>query len=176
MLLGEFPGLALDRTGAALLGAIVLVATELMSPQQAWSAIDTPTLCLLFGLMVVSAQLRLGGFYDQVTRRIAAAPLAPDALLAVLVAVAGLLSALLANDIVCLAMAPILIESCGRRRLRPLRRSCSPWRRRPTSARPPRSSAIRRTCSSADGWASRSPATSPTPGCRPPWGSSPSGG
>jgi Na+/H+ antiporter NhaD/arsenite permease-like protein len=77
MLLGELPGLALDRTGAALLGAIVLVATELVSPQQAWTAIDTPTLCLLFGLMVVSAQLRLGGFYDQVTRRIAAAPLAP---------------------------------------------------------------------------------------------------
>jgi Na+/H+ antiporter NhaD/arsenite permease-like protein len=119
MLLGELPGLALDRTGAALLGAIVLVATELVSPQQAWSAIDTPTLCLLFGLMVVSAQLRLGGFYDQVTRRIAAASLAPDALLAVLVGVAGILSALLANDIVCLAMAPILIESCGRRGLRP---------------------------------------------------------
>ena len=27
----------------------MLVATELVSPQQAWSAIDTPTLCLLFG-------------------------------------------------------------------------------------------------------------------------------
>jgi Na+/H+ antiporter NhaD/arsenite permease-like protein len=87
--------------------------------------------------MVVSAQLRLGGFYDQVTRRIAAAPLAPDALLAVLVAVAGILSALLANDIVCLAMAPILIESCGRRGLRP-----TPFllalAARPTSALPPR--------------------------------------
>ncbi len=118
MLLGELPGLALDRTGAALLGAIVLVATELISPQQAWRAIDTPTLCLLFGLMVVSAQLRLGGFYDQVTRRIATAALGPGALLAMLVAVAGVLSALLANDIVCLAMAPILIEGCARRGLR----------------------------------------------------------
>jgi Citrate transporter len=112
MLLGELPGLALDRTGAALLGAIVLVATELISPQQAWDAIDAPTLCLLFGLMVVSAQLRLGGFYDHLTRRVAEADLGPDALLALLVAVAGALSAVLANDIVCLAMAPVLIEGC----------------------------------------------------------------
>lgn len=119
MLLGELPGLALDRTGAALLGAIVLVATELISPQQAWDAIDAPTLCLLFGLMVVSAQLRLGGFYDHLTRRVAEADLGPDALLALLVAVAGALSAVLANDIVCLAMAPVLIEGCARRGLRP---------------------------------------------------------
>jgi Na+/H+ antiporter NhaD/arsenite permease-like protein len=119
MLLGELPGLALDRTGAALLGAIVLVATELISPQQAWDAIDAPTLCLLFGLMVVSAQLRLGGFYDHLTRRVAEADLGPDALLALLVAVAGALSAVLANDIVCLAMAPVLIEGCARRGPRP---------------------------------------------------------
>src|SRR5262249_43986240 len=112
MLLGGIPGLALDRTGAALLGAIALIATELVSPQQAWQSIDASTLFLLFGLMVVSAQLRLGGFYDHVTRRVAEADLAPDALLALLVAVAGVLSAVLANDIVCLAMAPILIEGC----------------------------------------------------------------
>jgi Na+/H+ antiporter NhaD/arsenite permease-like protein len=62
MLLGGIPGLALDRTGAALLGAIALVATELVSPRQAWQSIDASTLFLLFGLMVVSAQLRLGGF------------------------------------------------------------------------------------------------------------------
>lgn len=120
MLLGELPGLALDRTGAALLGAIALIATETITPEQAWAMVDEPTLCLLFGLMVVSAQLRLGGFYAHVTRRLAGAALGPDALLAVLIAVAGLLSAVLANDIVCLAMAPILVEGCGRRGLRPV--------------------------------------------------------
>lgn len=120
MLLGGVPGLALDRTGAALLGAIVLVATALVSPQQAWRAIDAPTLCVLFGLMVVSAQLRLGGFYDHVTRRLANAPFGPEGLLFVLVLVAGGLSAVVANDIVCLAMAPILIEGCARRGLQPV--------------------------------------------------------
>lgn len=120
MVLGEIPGLALDRTGVALLGAIVLLATERVSPQAAWDAVDVSTVALLFGLMVVSAQLRLGGFYTRVTRQLAGARVSPDALLALLILVAGVLSALLANDIVCLAMAPILVEGCARRRLDPV--------------------------------------------------------
>jgi Na+/H+ antiporter NhaD/arsenite permease-like protein len=120
MLLGEIPGLALDRTGVALLGALVLVATERVTPAAAWAAVDVPTLALLFGLMVVSAQFRLGGFYTWATRRIVEAPLGPSALLAGVVAVAGALSAVLANDIVCLAVAPLLAEGCARRRLDPV--------------------------------------------------------
>jgi len=120
MVLGEIPGLALDRTGVALLGAIALLATEQVSPEAAWEAVDVPTILLLFGLMVVSAQFRLGGFYTYLTRRLSAAQVAPDVLLAFLMGVAGILSALLANDIVCLAMAPVLVEGCARRRLDPV--------------------------------------------------------
>ncbi len=120
MLLGEFPGFALDRTGVALLGAIALVATRRVSVGDAWAAIDVPTIALLLGLMVVSAQFRLGGFYTAVSRRLAAAEIAPPRLLALLMGVAGLLSALLANDIVCLAMAPVLAAGCARRGLDPV--------------------------------------------------------
>ena len=120
MLLGELPGLALDRTGVALLGALALVAGERITPAEAWQAVDVPTLALLFALMVVSAQLRLGGFYTWVTRRMVSAPVGPAALLGVVVAVAGALSAVLANDIVCLAVAPLLIDGCLRRRLDPV--------------------------------------------------------
>ena len=120
MLLGEIPGLALDRTGVALLGALVLVASERVTPDAAWRAVDVPTLGLLFGLMVVSAQFRLGGFYTWLTRRIVSADAAPQALLGFVVAASGALSALLANDIVCLAMAPLLVEGCLRRRLDPV--------------------------------------------------------
>jgi len=117
MILGRLPGLALDRTGVALLGAIALIATERVGPHAAWDAIDVPTIALLLGLMVVSAQLRLGGFYAGLTRRMASAEVGPGALLAMVVAAAGVLSAILANDIVCLAMAPVLVEGCARRRL-----------------------------------------------------------
>jgi len=69
--------------------------------------------------MVVSAQFRLGGFYSHVTRRLAGLEVSPPVLLGWLIGVAGVLSALLANDIVCLAMAPVLIEGCVRRKLDP---------------------------------------------------------
>ncbi len=120
MVLGEIPGLALDRTGVALLGALALIASERVTPEAAWRAVDVPTLALLFGLMVVSAQFRLGGFYAFVTRKAAGARVSPALLLGLVVAVAGGLSAVLANDIVCLAVAPLLIEGCARRGLDPV--------------------------------------------------------
>src|SRR5512143_863995 len=120
MLLGEIPGLALDRTGVALLGAIALVATGRVAPAEAWNAVDVATIALLLGLMVVSAQLRLGGFYGAATARLAGWDAGPAALLAALVGLAGVLSALLANDIVCLAMAPVLAAGCARRGLDPV--------------------------------------------------------
>jgi Na+/H+ antiporter NhaD/arsenite permease-like protein len=120
MVLGEIPGLRLDRAGIALLGAIALIATGDVSTADAWASIDVGTISLLFGLMIVSAQFRLGGFYGALTRRIAAHDTTPPGLLAGIVLVAGVLAALLANDIVCLAMAPVLIELCGRRGLNPV--------------------------------------------------------
>ncbi len=120
MMLGRWPGLALDRTGAALLGAVVLLASDRLTTGQAWASIDVPTIGLLLGLMIVSAQFRLAGVYDVMTRRLAEAPLSPVNLLGLLIAVAGALSAVLANDIVCLAMTPILIQGCLKRRLDPL--------------------------------------------------------
>lgn len=120
MVLGEFPGLALDRTGIALLGAIALVATGRLTVDQAWQAVDVRTIALLLGLMVVSAQFRLGGFYTALTRRIGAGEHTPARLLALVVLAAGSLSAVLANDIVCLAMAPILVEVATRRGLDPI--------------------------------------------------------
>ena len=68
----------------------------------------------------LGACLRPGGFYGAVTRRIAALPLAPAALLGVVIAVAAALSAVFTNDIVCLAMAPVLVDACLRRRLDPV--------------------------------------------------------
>ena len=120
MALGRIPGLRLDRTGVALLGAIALIATGRIAPREALDAVDVPTILLLFSLMVLSAQLRLGGFYARITARIAEAEGSPRALLALLMAAVALLSALLANDVVCLATAPVLIEGCRRRGLAPM--------------------------------------------------------
>jgi Na+/H+ antiporter NhaD/arsenite permease-like protein len=120
MILGGLPFLQLDRTGIALLGAIAMIATEAVSVEQAARSIDLPTVLLLFAFMVVSAQMRLGGFYDWITVRLSALPVSPPTLLGVLIAVVALLSAVFSNDIVCLAVAPVLVDACVRRSLNPV--------------------------------------------------------
>jgi Na+/H+ antiporter NhaD/arsenite permease-like protein len=99
MFLGGLPRLKLDRSGVALLGAIAVIALTGETVQEAARAVDLPTIVLLFAFMVVSAQMRLGGFYTAVTRRVVAMPLSRSGLLAALIAVAGVLSAVFSNDI-----------------------------------------------------------------------------
>ena len=120
MILGGLPLLQLDRTGVALLGAIAIVAIRDLTPHEAAEAIHLPTLLLLFSFMVISAQMRLGGFYTWVTRRIAALPVGPPALLAAAIVVVAALSAVFSNDVVCLAIAPVLADGCLRRGLDPV--------------------------------------------------------
>ena len=120
MILGGLPFLQLDRTGIALLGAIAIVGIGALTPEQAALTIHLPTIVLLFSFMVISAQMRLGGFYDWVTRTTAQLPVSPQALLAALIGLIGLLSAVFSNDIVCLAAAPVLADVCLRRSLNPV--------------------------------------------------------
>lgn len=120
MILGGLPGLRLDRTGVALLGAIAIVALGELSVADAAQGIHLPTILLLFSFMVISAQMRLGGFYGAVTRRIAALPLGAGGLLGMVIGVSAALSAVFSNDIVCLAMAPVLAQACRARRLDPI--------------------------------------------------------
>ena len=117
MILGGLPFLQLDRTGVALLGAIALISVDAVTLQDAAEAVHLPTIILFFSFMVVSAQMRLGGFYDWVTRRLAALALSPPQLLGALIFVVAGLSAVFSNDIVCLAIAPVLINVCVRREL-----------------------------------------------------------
>src|SRR2546428_9996469 len=120
MIVGGLPFLQLDRAGVALLGAIALVGLGVLTPEQAALSIHLPTLLLLFSFMVLSAQMRLGGFYTWVTLRIAALPLTPALLLAATMACVVALSAVLGTGLVCLAVAPVLADACTRRRLDPV--------------------------------------------------------
>jgi Na+/H+ antiporter NhaD/arsenite permease-like protein len=120
MILGGLPFLQLDRTGIALLGAIAMIGIDAISVEDAARAIHLPTLILLFAFMVVSAQMRLGGFYDWIAHKVAALPLAPPLLIGALIGAVAALSAVFSNDVVCLTVAPVLIAACRRRHLAPL--------------------------------------------------------
>ncbi|HHP7234879.1 MAG TPA: anion transporter [Desulfobacterales bacterium] len=118
--IGRIPGLVIDRTGIALLGAIAMVVSGAISLDRAAAAIDVPTILLLFALMILSAQLRLGGFYTRVATAITNCSVGPRLLLFNTMLVSAVLSALLANDIVCLAFTPVLAVSLTNARLNPL--------------------------------------------------------
>ncbi len=119
MALGRFPGLSIDRTGIALVAAILLLGVGALDSRQVADAVDFPTLFILFGLMVLSAQYAASGFYDWCALRVARAARSPARLLAVTVAVAGGLSAVLANDVVVFAMTPMLCAGLMARGLDP---------------------------------------------------------
>lgn len=111
MAAGRIPGLAVDRTGISLLGLIALLATDELTIAEAGNAIDFPTLILLFALMIVSAQFEQSGFYAWLAQRIVRATSSPRRLLATIIAVTGGLSALLTNDVVVLALTPLLCRA-----------------------------------------------------------------
>ena len=119
MAVGRVPGLRVDRTGIGLLAAILLVGMGAMDEGRVVEAIDFPTIIILFGLMILSAQFAAGGFYDWCSLHIATAKGTPAQLLGYTVATTGLLSAILVNDVVVFAMAPLLCAGLRGRGLDP---------------------------------------------------------
>ncbi|HWG80227.1 MAG TPA: SLC13 family permease, partial [Stellaceae bacterium] len=109
--LGRLPGSRLDRTGAALLGASLMVASGAVSLDEAYRAIDLDTLALLLGMMILVANLRLAGFFHLANAWIARHARHPLALLAGVIVVSGGLSAFLVNDTVCLMLTPLVAEA-----------------------------------------------------------------
>src|SRR5664280_2719134 len=117
---GRVPGLKLNRVGIALLGAIAMMIFSGIGTTDVVSCINWPTIFLLFGFFVISAQLRLSGFYDKVANGISARLGHPSRFLLVLIAVTAGLSAFLNHDIVCLVFTPIVGAALLRRQINPV--------------------------------------------------------
>src|SRR6266516_4207860 len=87
--IGRLPGFRVDRTGAAIIGASLMVAANILTVEEAWAAINADTIILLFGMMIVVANLRLSGFFAVVSRWIVKNAHRPMILLSAIVLVAG---------------------------------------------------------------------------------------
>jgi Na+/H+ antiporter NhaD/arsenite permease-like protein len=120
--LGKVPGLRVDRAGIAFVGATLMLVTGVLSLEQAVSteSIDFKTLFLLFGMMVVVAVLRLSGFFERLTGMALRRITTPKGLLAVTIALSGGLSAFLINDVVCVALTPLVLHLARRLKFDPI--------------------------------------------------------
>jgi Na+/H+ antiporter NhaD/arsenite permease-like protein len=117
---GRVPGLKLNRPGIALLGAIGIMIFSGLPTTTAVGFVNWPTILLLFGFFVLSAQLRLSGFFDLVANGISARLGHPARFLLTLMLVTAGLSAFLNHDIVCFVFAPIVAAALLRRQLNPI--------------------------------------------------------
>src|SRR5208282_5890555 len=97
-----------------------MMACGVLSMHDAARAVDYETIVLLFGMMVVVSYLRLAGFFALATERIAARFSGPLTLLAVTIILSGVLSAFLVNDVVCVALTPLVLHLCQRLRRPPI--------------------------------------------------------
>ena len=117
---GRLPGYQLDRAGAALLGAALMIAAGVLDLKSAYAAIDGDTIALLLGMMIVVANLRLSGFFGLATNQVALRAGHPLVLLGAIIAVVGVLSAFLVNDAVCLVMTPLVLDLVTRLQRKPV--------------------------------------------------------
>jgi len=108
---GKIPVYRIDRAGAALLGASLMVGTGVLSAEEAYAAFNFDTIILLLGMMIVVANLRVSGFFGVVNYWVLRHVRHPLALLAAVVLVCGALSAVLVNDTVCLVMTPLVLDA-----------------------------------------------------------------
>jgi len=108
--IGKLPGYRIDRAGAALLGATMMVAFGVLTIDEAYASIDMDTITLLLGMMIVVANLRLSGFFRLVAATVTQRAGHPLVLLTGIVLTAGVLSAFLVNDAICLVMTPLVLD------------------------------------------------------------------
>jgi Na+/H+ antiporter NhaD/arsenite permease-like protein len=118
--LGRLPWLRADRTGVAIIGASLMLAANALTLQQAYAAIDYDTIVLLFGMMIVVANLRLSGFFALASAWVVRHAHRPLLLLSGIVAVSGVLSAFFVNDTMCLVLTPLVLDITERLRRNPI--------------------------------------------------------
>ena len=119
MFLGNLPGLAIDRTGIALIAGILVLLLAGFTSTELANAIDWSTIAMLFGLMILSAQFFYSGFYRLIVEKIEAIMIKPQFFLLLVIMISGILSAVLVNDIVCLAFVPLFIHICQKKSWNP---------------------------------------------------------
>ncbi len=119
MALGQPPIFRIDRAGAAIIGAGLMIITGSITETNAYMSIDYKTLIILFGMMIVVANLRLSGFFSLVIASIIKYFKEPLVLLKWIIVVSSMLSAFFINDTVCLIFTPFILHVTDYMRVNP---------------------------------------------------------
>ncbi|HYC76336.1 MAG TPA: SLC13 family permease [Planctomycetota bacterium] len=104
----------LGRAAGALLGAVLMTAGGVLTPDEAFAAVDPRTIALLLGMMLIVALLAEAKLLELAAARLLSAARTPRGALATTSIASGVLAAVLVNDTVCLFATPVVIAACRR--------------------------------------------------------------
>lgn len=113
----NLPILKIDRPMIAFIGAIAIFVFTPYTFLAAAFDINLPLLFLLLAMMIIVAYLEISGFFKVTILWIEKHCQTANGFLALTIFLSGVLSAFLINDIVCLALSPLLIRLCHNNRL-----------------------------------------------------------
>ncbi|EPS60565.1 hypothetical protein M569_14238, partial [Genlisea aurea] len=104
------PFLPIGRTAGSLLGAMLMVLFQVITPDEAYSAIDLPILGLLFGTMVVSVYLERADMFKYLGKLLSWKSKGPKDLLCRICLIAAVSSALFTNDTSCVVLTEFVLK------------------------------------------------------------------
>lgn len=113
------PFLPVGRTAGSLLGAMLMVAFRVISPDDAYAAIDLPILGLLFGTMVVSIFLERADMFKYLSVLLSWKSRGAKDLLCRVCFVSALSSALFTNDTSCVVLTEFILKIARQNNLPP---------------------------------------------------------
>ncbi|XP_074591913.1 silicon efflux transporter LSI2-like [Curcuma longa] len=111
------PFLPIGRTAGSLLGGMLMIVFQVISPDQAYASIDLPILGLLFGTMVVSIYLERAQMFKYLGRLLSWKSRGGRDLLCRVCLISALASALFTNDTTCIVLTEFVLKLARQHRL-----------------------------------------------------------
>ena len=113
------PFLPIGSIAGSLLGAMLMVIFGVMSPEQAYDAIDLPILGLLFGTMVVSVYLERADLFKYLGQLVAWKSRGAKDLIFRVCLISALCSAFFTNDTACVVLTEFVLNIARQHNLPP---------------------------------------------------------
>ena len=113
------PFLPVGRTAGSLLGAMLMVLFRVITPDQAYAAIDLPILGLLFGTMVVSFYLERADMFKYLRKLLSWKSKGAKDLICRICLISAISSALFTNDTSCVVLTEFVLKIARQRNLPP---------------------------------------------------------
>ncbi|XP_071732635.1 silicon efflux transporter LSI2-like [Rutidosis leptorrhynchoides] len=113
------PFMPIGRTAGSLLGAMLMVLFQVITPDQAYASIDLQILGLLFGTMVVSVYLERADMFKYLGKLLAYKSMGSKDLLFRICLISAVSSAFFTNDTSCVVLTEFVLKIARQQNLPP---------------------------------------------------------